>query len=402
MAFRPLTEAECGQANPLSRLTSHVTHDHTFADSHGQVLQSGSDQLVEQFLQETRRCHKHLEWMVSVVSLVFTLFTTSVIDLMREMHEIESQKSAVPPIPASTIKDQLHDNAWHSSISKMGKRSIYNYFEVKNKSKQRDVAHQSFINNRNEVNWQIYRNYRNEVQKKQQYYYNKIDTYKHNSVKIWKTLKTLINTKNVSSNIRSIQFDIEGDIKEIKDDTNIAEQFNVYFIESIKDIINNIDTVNNWNDNIYWNNNVNIQSKFDEFKLINLCDLITNMNHSLSQIQTYLNINKLKLNVEKSKAMILTTTFKYNSINFNDINVKINDKMLEVVTEFKYLGFMLDNHLTLNSHFHYIYKKISKKIYFFSRISNSLSSYSAITVYNTIILPHFDYCASLMYSFNKK
>ncbi|KAJ8936958.1 hypothetical protein NQ318_015619, partial [Aromia moschata] len=119
------------------------------------------------------------------------------------------------------------------------------------------------------------KNYRNEVvnllkAKKQQYYYNKIDTYKHNSVKMWKTLKTLMNTKNVSSNIRSIQFDIEGDIKEIKDDTNIAEQFNVYFIESIKDIINNIDTDNNWND---IDNNVNIQSKFDEFKLINLCDL---------------------------------------------------------------------------------------------------------------------------------
>lgn len=31
---------------------------------------------------------------------------------MREMHEIESQKSALPPIPASAIKDQLHDDAW--------------------------------------------------------------------------------------------------------------------------------------------------------------------------------------------------------------------------------------------------------------------------------------------------
>lgn len=54
MEFRPLTEAECGNANPLSRLTSHITNDHTFSDSHGQVFHSSSDQLVEQFLQETR------------------------------------------------------------------------------------------------------------------------------------------------------------------------------------------------------------------------------------------------------------------------------------------------------------------------------------------------------------
>lgn len=31
---------------------------------------------------------------------------------MREMQEIESQRAALPPIPASTVKDHLNDNAW--------------------------------------------------------------------------------------------------------------------------------------------------------------------------------------------------------------------------------------------------------------------------------------------------
>ncbi|KAJ8920158.1 hypothetical protein NQ315_011819 [Exocentrus adspersus] len=107
MSFRPLTEAECGQANPLTRLTSHITHDHTFADSHGQVLQSSSDQLVEQFLQETRALPQ----------------TFRMDHLMREMHEIESQRSVVPPIPASTVKDQLHqDDAWAQQYIEDGKR----------------------------------------------------------------------------------------------------------------------------------------------------------------------------------------------------------------------------------------------------------------------------------------
>ncbi|KAG5897479.1 hypothetical protein JTB14_031104 [Gonioctena quinquepunctata] len=106
MAFRPLTEAECGQANPLSRLTSHITHDHTFSESHGQVFQSSSDQLVEQFLQESRAIPQ----------------TFRMDDLMREMHEIESQRSALPPIPASTVKDQLHDDSWALQYIEDGKR----------------------------------------------------------------------------------------------------------------------------------------------------------------------------------------------------------------------------------------------------------------------------------------
>lgn len=41
---------------------------------------------------------------------------------MREMHEIESQRSAIPPIPASTVKDHLHDDAWAQQYIDDGKR----------------------------------------------------------------------------------------------------------------------------------------------------------------------------------------------------------------------------------------------------------------------------------------
>lgn len=54
MAFRPLTDADCGQPNALIQLTSHVTRDHAFSENQGHIFPSSSDQLVEQFLQETR------------------------------------------------------------------------------------------------------------------------------------------------------------------------------------------------------------------------------------------------------------------------------------------------------------------------------------------------------------
>lgn len=125
---------------------------------------------------------------------------------------------------------------------------------------------------------------------------------------------------------------------------------------------------------------------------------IQKMNKALNNIATYLKTNKLKLNVDKTKAMILTTPFKYRELNLNQIEIKIDNQKIELVTEFKYLGFMLDNNLSLNIHFDYIQKKILKKLYFFSRVSQHLTMQSRITVYKTIIQPHFEYCPTLLYT----
>lgn len=117
MAFRPLTDADCGQVNPLTKLTTHVTHDHTFSDSHGQIFPSTSDQLVEQFLHETRAIPQSFRMD----------------DLMREMHEIESQRSVLPPIPACAVKDQIHDDAWAQQYVQDGKMfHEHNYEDIWN------------------------------------------------------------------------------------------------------------------------------------------------------------------------------------------------------------------------------------------------------------------------------
>lgn len=56
MSVRNLPDADCGRVNPVVQLTGHLTSDHTFRETHGygQGFSSDSDQLVEQFLQETR------------------------------------------------------------------------------------------------------------------------------------------------------------------------------------------------------------------------------------------------------------------------------------------------------------------------------------------------------------
>ncbi|KAJ8969573.1 hypothetical protein NQ317_005901 [Molorchus minor] len=227
---------------------------------------------------------------------------------------------------------------------------------------------------------------------------------------MWKTLKILINNRNTTADFQNgIQFEIEAQINTVKYDINIAEQFNIYYIDSIKDIIETINIGTEW-----VNNNI-ILTNFSEFRKIDLNELgkiVNNIDGTCSVYDT-LNGKFLKetfkvighillhfINTslqtgifpDDLKTSILTPIQK-------NLNISINTDTIEFVTEFKYLGFMLDNCLSFNAHFNYIYKKISKKIYFFSRIAFNISPFSAITVYNTIILPHFDYCASILFAF---
>lgn len=133
----------------------------------------------------------------------------------------------------------------------------------------------------------------------------------------------------------------------------------------------------------------------------NLESAVQKMNKELANLKKYFNINKLVLNVNKTKAMIITTPYKYTNINISSIKIHINNKSIEIVNEYKYLGFIIDNNLTFKNHFQYIQKKIRKKLFFFYRISANLSLASRLLVFQTIIQPHFDYCASLLYLLDK-
>lgn len=116
-----MTEADCGQYNPLVQLTTHLTRDHTHGENYGQnVFPSSSDQLVEQFLEETRIAPQtfRMDGMYYTSFLINVLWCSLLKDLMREMHEIESQRALIPPIPASTIKDHLSDGIWAGEYAK--------------------------------------------------------------------------------------------------------------------------------------------------------------------------------------------------------------------------------------------------------------------------------------------
>lgn len=116
------------------------------------------------------------------------------------------------------------------------------------------------------------------------------------------------------------------------------------------------------------------------------------LNEDLSRLGDWFMLNKLKLNIEKTKCMVV------NSILNNKI--LIDNVEIDLVNEIKYLGLVIDSSLSFKSHLEYICKKINKKLYFFSKIRKNLSVLSAIKIFNVMIRPHFEYCSSILFMFN--
>ena len=59
--------------------------------------------------------------------------------------------------------------------------------------------------------------------------------------------------------------------------------------------------------------------------------------------------------------------------------------------QFKYLGLFIDQYLTWNQHIEYIHDKTSKNLGAFHKTRTCLNIMTAIHLYKSLILLHFDY-----------
>ena len=67
------------------------------------------------------------------------------------------------------------------------------------------------------------------------------------------------------------------------------------------------------------------------------------------------------------------------------------DKTLEVVNSYKYLGIILDTHLTYKPHIKSIISKVTHKLSVLTKIRKYIDIHTSLTLYKSMILPHFDY-----------
>ena len=115
------------------------------------------------------------------------------------------------------------------------------------------------------------------------------------------------------------------------------------------------------------------------------------INAELLKLWEWLGANKLSLNIAKTKYMVFHTSKR----NVIYSNLKVNNSNIERVTQFKFLGVILHSHMTWNKHINHISMKIARSIGIIYRLRNDNPESVLLTIYNTLILPHFNYCLLL-------
>jgi len=103
----------------------------------------------------------------------------------------------------------------------------------------------------------------------------------------------------------------------------------------------------------------------------------------LVRVKSWLDYNLLTLNAGKTK-FIAFSIQSNKQPTFSSLNLTENDK-IDKVSQIKYLGLMLDQHLRWDIHANYISKKIRKTIFIFYTLRNIISKRMLTIVYNSLI-----------------
>ena len=113
------------------------------------------------------------------------------------------------------------------------------------------------------------------------------------------------------------------------------------------------------------------------------------INQELKKVHDWLSANKLSLNVSKTKFMIFH--FPQRKLNVQ-IDLQIANTPIEKVNTFDFLGLTVNENLNWNNHICKISTKLSKIIGILKRLHNVLPRRQLLLIYNTLFLPHINYC----------
>ena len=133
--------------------------------------------------------------------------------------------------------------------------------------------------------------------------------------------------------------------------------------------------------------------------------LIEDFNVYISDIITWCRLNQLDINWDKTKAMFIskkmdTSTIPHTRLVFPH-SIRVGDIDVEVVHSFRLLGVTIDDKLNFILHSSIIRRSINIRLYSIKKLFY-LPFEVKLQFFKTFILPHFDYCSTLLIYFSKR
>ena len=110
------------------------------------------------------------------------------------------------------------------------------------------------------------------------------------------------------------------------------------------------------------------------------------VNSELEKVNNWLKLNKLSINVNKTKCMFFTKRRHLTPLQFS-----MNNRSIDVVQHFNYLGIMLDENMSWKTHIAMVRNKLSRINGILHRLKYYFPRNILITLYKSLFTPHINY-----------
>ena len=128
-----------------------------------------------------------------------------------------------------------------------------------------------------------------------------------------------------------------------------------------------------------------------------LLDIQCKLQDDMNSLKEWLYANKLKLNTDKTKFMLIGTPQKLSNITSMEgsIRIEFNGDVIEQCTMMKCLGVMIDEHLSWSYHVDYVCKKVYASLSMLRRVRPYVDENTLNILYLCLVQSHLDYCCEI-------
>ena len=123
------------------------------------------------------------------------------------------------------------------------------------------------------------------------------------------------------------------------------------------------------------------------YQCTNLDELQNVLNRELKKLTTWLNVNRLALNISKTNFVIFAAKNKP----LKNVTLLLSKRAIQQTNYVKYLGILIDSQLTFKDHVMAVSKKIARTTGAMYRIRPYVNDKTLKMIYNSLLYPHLLY-----------